>query len=88
MLHVYICVGSVCIIKGSNDIIKIFVRLIKENGLSDTVELKASFCVGNCKKGVSVKVEEEFIDGINSSNAEDKFNKYILERLKNGHNPV
>lgn len=81
MLDVYICVGSSCHLKGSYQIIKIFEELIKRNGLQDKVELKASFCLGRCTKGVSVKVGDQFIDNLTPANAEEKFKEYVLGRL-------
>ncbi len=88
MLQVYICVGSSCHIKGSYQIIKSFEELIKFNHVEDQVELKASFCLGHCTKGVSVKVEEEFIEDLNVSNVKEKFEKYILRRLTYEHNSI
>lgn len=81
MLQVSICVGSSCHLKGSYQIIQIFQELIKKNKLENKVELKASFCLGRCTKGVAVKVEDRFIDELTISNAEDKFEEYILRRL-------
>ena len=81
MVKVYICVGSSCHLKGSYQIIKIFEDRIRKNRLEEQVELNASFCLGQCTKGVSVKVENEFIDGITISNAAEKFDEYILRRL-------
>lgn len=83
MLQVIICVGSSCHLKGSYSIIEVFNNLIKKHGLEKKIELKASFCLGRCTKGVSVKINEDFIDDINLKNAEEKFNKYILEKFKN-----
>jgi NADH:ubiquinone oxidoreductase subunit E len=45
------------------------------------VELKASFCLGRCTKGVSVKVGDEFIEDITVSNVEQKFKECIMGRL-------
>lgn len=81
MIGVSICVGSSCHLKDSYMIIQIFQDLIKKNGLENQVQLKASFCLGRCTKGVSVKVEDEFIDELNIYNAEAKFAEYILRRL-------
>lgn len=81
MIQISICVGSSCHLKGSYQIIKIFERLIEKKQLKDKVELKASFCLGRCTKGVAVKVEEEFIDELTVVNAEEKFDEYILRRL-------
>ena len=81
MIEISICVGSSCHLKGSYQIIQIFQRLIKKNKLEDKVQLKASFCLGRCTKGVSVKVDEKFIEDLNIINAEEKFEEYILRRL-------
>lgn len=81
MVQISICVGSSCHLKGSYQIIQIFQELIKKNSLENKVELKASFCLGRCTKGVAVKVEDQFIDELTTSNAEAKFEEYILRRL-------
>ncbi|KNY25722.1 (2Fe-2S) ferredoxin domain-containing protein [Pseudobacteroides cellulosolvens] len=81
MIQVSICVGSSCHLKGSYQIIQIFQEIIKNNKLQDKVELKASFCLERCTKGVSVKVEDEFIDELTIGNAAEKFQEYIVRRL-------
>lgn len=80
MLNVYICVGSSCHIKGSYQIIQAFQNCVEKYSLEDKVVLKASFCLGHCTKGVSVKVEDDFIEDINIGNAEEKFVENILNR--------
>lgn len=80
MLQIYICVGSSCHLKGSYQVIKIFEEQIRKHNLEDKVELKASFCLERCTKGVSVKVGEEFIEGLAISNAVEKFEEYIVRR--------
>lgn len=81
MIEISICVGSSCHLKGSYQITQTFQELIRKNRLEDKVLLKASFCLGRCTKGVSVKVNDEFIDELGIGNAEEKFNEYILRRL-------
>lgn len=82
MITVYICVGSSCHLKGSYDIIQTFQKLIKRHHIEDQVELKASFCLGYCTKGVCSKVEDQLIENLNPSNAEEKFNECIMGRLQ------
>lgn len=84
MLDVYICVGSSCHIKGSYQVIKIFQELIDKYSLQDKVEIKAAFCLGHCTEGVSIKVGEEFIEGITIANCSDKFEKHIRNRIMEG----
>ena len=56
---VTICIGSSCHLKGSRDVIAILERLVSIHGISDQVELTGSFCMGECAKGVCVKVDDE-----------------------------
>jgi NADH:ubiquinone oxidoreductase subunit E len=81
MLQVSICVGSSCHLKGSYQIIKIFEDLIKNYELKDKVELKASFCLGQCTKGVSVKAGEALIDSVTPENAGEMFEEHILKKV-------
>ncbi|MDO6354682.1 NAD(P)H-dependent oxidoreductase subunit E [Caloramator sp. CAR-1] len=81
MLSVYICVGSSCHLKGSYQIMKIFQEIIKEKNLEEKVELKASFCLGNCINGVSIKVNDEIFGDLKSENAREKFDEYILKKV-------
>jgi NADH:ubiquinone oxidoreductase subunit E len=81
MIQVSICVGSSCHLKGSYQIIQIFQDLLKKHRLEDKVDFKASFCLGRCTKGVSVKVDEEFVDDVTIVNAAEKFEEYILRRV-------
>ena len=81
MMQVFVCVGSSCRLKGSYLIISKFQELIRQHGLEDRVELKASFCLGRCTEGVAVKVDETFVDGVSISNAEQKFREAVLSIL-------
>ena len=67
-------------VKGSRDIISIFQRLVSMHGLSDQVELTGSFCMGQCEKGVCVKVDDELFS-VTPATAESFFNKEILGRV-------
>ena len=77
---VTICIGSSCHLKGSRDIIAILQRLITLNGIGDKVELTGSFCMGQCEKGVCVKVNDELFS-VTPATAESFFNTEILGRL-------
>ena len=76
-----VCVGSSCHLKGSYDVVETLKRLIKEQNLEDKIELKASFCLGNCSNGVSMKVDEEFVQNANPENIEQIFNEQIKTKL-------
>ncbi len=76
-----VCVGSSCHLKGSYDVVETLKRLIKEQNLEDKIELKASFCLGNCSNGVSMKVDDEFVQNANPENIEQIFNEQIKTKL-------
>ena len=79
---VYVCVGSSCHLKGSYDIITMMQKALKEHKIEDQVELKAAFCLGRCANGITMKVDDEIITGVSRENFPEKFNKYILGKLK------
>ena len=56
-MEVVVCIGSSCHLRGSRDIVQIFERLINIHGIADQVELKGSFCMGECTGGVCVSVD-------------------------------
>ena len=78
---VTVCVGSSCHQRGSYEIIQTLQRLIDENRLQDKVELKASFCIGDCMNGVSMRIDGEAINNANPGNIEEIFNNSIMTKV-------
>ena len=58
-MKVTVCIGSSCHIKGSRQVVQGLQRLIAERALGDKVELGATFCMGQCQRGVCVGVDNE-----------------------------
>lgn len=82
MVTLSVCVGSACHIKGSSKVIKSFQRLIEINNLNNEVELKGSFCLGECTEGVAVRIDEDdTVYSISESNIEEFFKVQILGRI-------
>lgn len=79
---VSVCIGSSCHLKGSYDIINTFKELIEKNHLEDKVELSAAFCLGKCMDGVTVKVDDELVLGVNRENMHEVFQKYVLDACR------
>ena len=73
-----VSVGSSCHLKGSYDVIEKFKELLKKYEVEDVIELQASFCLGHCSEGVTVKADERFILNVNADNAEEIFINEIL----------
>lgn len=76
-MEITICIGSSCHLRGSREIIGKLEKLVKENSLNDKVELKASFCMGQCQKGVCVTVDG-VLHSLTPEKTEEFFNSYVL----------
>ena len=77
-----VCVGSSCHLKGSYDVIEKFKECIKKYEVEELVDLQASFCLGHCSEGVTVKANDEFLLNVNKDNAEEIFVNEIIPELK------
>lgn len=76
-----VCIGSACHIKGSYKVITELKRLIEENRLVTSVELKSSFCLGHCGQGVSVRLNENEVYSLRPEEVEQFFEEHIKVRL-------
>ena len=82
MMEVLVCIGSSCHLKGSYEIIQAFKQCVKERGLEDRVDLSASFCLGHCTHGVTIKVGGEIVTGVSAENAGEVFEREVVGRLE------
>ena len=80
-MNIKVCVGSSCHLKGSYEVIQSLKKYIEENKLEDKVELEASFCLGNCSNGVSMRIDGEVVSNANPENIEDIFKEQILVKV-------
>ena len=93
-MNIKVCVGSSCHLKGSYKVIEVFKEIIKKYDVEDLVELQASFCLGHCATGVTVKADgwdkptveklgtdELLLHNVNKDNAEELFAKQIYPML-------
>ena len=81
-MEVYVCIGSSCHLKGSYDIINVFKQQIAQQHLEDKVNLNASFRLGHCQNGVTIKIDDRLVTGLNAENAAEVFQKEVVEGLK------
>ncbi len=80
-MNIYVCVGSSCHLKGSYQIIELMKKALEDNGLTDQVNLSAAFCLGKCTHGVTIKVDDEIVTGLNRDNFDDIFAGSVLAKL-------
>lgn len=82
MLTIHVCIGSACHLKGSYNVINKLQELINENNISHKVTVKAAFCLGECTKAVSVKINDGEVISVNEKNLVEFFNENVLSQLK------
>ena len=75
-----VCIGSSCHLKGSRQVVEEFQRLIAENNAKDKVELNGTFCMGKCREGVCVTVDDEFFS-VSPETAKHFFEEKVLTRI-------
>ena len=84
MIFVQVCVGSSCHLKGSQDIVELFEKAVKDHNIEDEVVLSGSFCIGKCNQvGVTVQVDDEIHVGITRENFKEFFTENILKVIEN-----
>lgn len=77
-MKVSVCIGSACHLKGSYNVINSLQQLVEEYGLSDTVEINASFCLGLCTQAVAVQIDDREVQSVSGAMVRDFFMQNIL----------
>ena len=58
-MKITVCIGSSCHLKGSRQIVEELQYLVAKNNLKEKVELGGTFCMGDCKNGVCVTLDDK-----------------------------
>ena len=80
-MKICVCVGSSWHLKGSYDIINLMKAALEKYGRPDTADLSAACCLGKCTHGVSIKVDDEIVTGLNRDNFDDIIAGSVLAKL-------
>ena len=78
-MKITVCIGSSCHIKGSRQVVTLLQKLIAANNLGDKVDLGGTFCMGECQKGVCVKVDDKFFS-VTPETVEAFFEENVKEK--------
>lgn len=62
-LQINICVGTNCFTKGSQNLLRKLGNYIEERGLSDMVDLQATFCLERCGTAPNLLIGEQHLPG-------------------------
>lgn len=81
-MDIFVCIGSSCHLKGAYNIINTLKEELKNRQLEDRVNLSASFCLGRCQDGVSMKINEKIATGFTPENIRERFENEIMKELE------
>lgn len=82
-LTVSVCVGTNCIVRGSQDLLHKLVHHVEDNGLADVVDVRASFCFEQCDRGPTVVIGENAIHKCTFDQACRALNDALVARSAN-----
>ena len=81
MTTISVCIGSACHKRGSYAILQRLKELAAQENVAEKVSILPVFCLGECKNGVSVKVDEKLFLGVTVETAETLFRTSILPKI-------
>ncbi|MDD2431111.1 MAG: (2Fe-2S) ferredoxin domain-containing protein [Firmicutes bacterium] len=81
MISIQVCVGSSCHLKGAHDVVQAFKKQISAYKLDNEVFLTGAFCLGKCLDGVSIKIDDELVLGVQPDNVPEIFQNRVLDIL-------
>jgi len=79
-MEIQVCIGSVCHLRGSYDVIGQLEKLIEKNEMADKVKIKAAFCLGHCVGAVSVRFNGE-IYSVQPSDVNEFFENVVKKQV-------
>lgn len=81
MLTIEVCVGSSCFLRGAPEVIETLKRLIEQQAPGQ-VELKGTFCLEQCTRGVTVRIGDRAFSGLQPGDVDTLFQNEVMPRLK------
>lgn len=82
---IQVCVGSSCHLKGSEQIVELLQKAVKDHELDQEITLVGSFCIGKCNRiGVTVQVDDDIYTGITKETFNEFFKEKVLAKITAG----
>lgn len=78
MVHISICVGSACHLRGAHAVLHAFSNLIEKYQIAGKVDLEGNFCQGRCTEGVVIKINDKIITNVSKEKVYDIFQEKVL----------
>ena len=79
-MNVKICIGSLCHLKGTRQVVEALQNFVERDNLGDVILLEATQCNGKCQDGVTVTIDNKVFSVVPST-VEDFYNKEIKAKV-------
>ena len=79
-LVVELCLGSSCLARGNSQTLQALGAYLKEEGLSDQVELAGHLCLGNCSKGPNLRIDNETYSSLDTASVLELVKRELYNR--------
>jgi len=79
-LVVELCLGSSCFARGNFQTLQALEAYLKEEVLSDQVELAGHLCLGNCSKGPNLRIGNETYSGLDTASVLELVKRELYNR--------
>lgn len=78
-MKIQVCIGSGCHKKGSYRVQERLRELVAEHGLTEQVTIGSAFCLGHCRDGISIAIDDQIVTGVGMGNVDDLFQQFVLD---------
>lgn len=82
MITIEVCVGSSCYLKGAHQIVQYLQEALQEADITDAVELRCVFCLGQCQNGPNLLVDGKLLSGITPEKVKELIHQVILPQVR------
>jgi len=76
---ILICMGSSCFARENRENLNVIEEFLRNHGISDSVHIEGSLCMGNCAKGPNITINGHEYHEVRSEALPEILSKELLE---------
>ncbi len=78
MKRILICMGSSCFARENRENLLLIEEYLKSHGLTDSVHIEGSLCIGECSKGPNLVIDGTMYHGVDPEKINEILDKELL----------
>jgi NADH:ubiquinone oxidoreductase subunit E len=79
MKKILICMGSSCFARENRENLRVIEDFLKGHGISDSVHIEGSLCMGNCQQGPNITINSNEYHQVRSEDLPAILQKELIE---------